>query len=156
MSTNNYLRTLAFFILALFITVTIGCDEDDVSPEVTIDQFEGTWKAKSMIITNNANADQSFAFIENGGEVRLAVLPGGRVRTWVEIDTFYDEWDAKLTLSGSTLTSVPEEETRPIQVHAFVLEGSTLTLTNVEDSFDFSFSGAPEVSATSVGVFELQ
>ena len=96
-----------------------------------------------------------FAFVENGGEVRLAVLPGGRVRTWVEIDTFYDEWDAKLTLSGSTLTSVPEEETRPIQVHTFVLEGSTLTLTNVEDSFDFSFSGAPEVSATSVGVFEL-
>jgi hypothetical protein len=156
MSTNNHLRNLTFLILALCITVTIGCDDDDVSPEVTIEQFEGTWKAKSMIFTNNADADQSFAFIENGGEVRFTVLPGGRVRTWVEIDTFYDEWDSQATLSGSTLTSVPVEETRPIQVITFLLDGGTLTMTNADDRFDFTFSGVAGVSATNVGVFERQ
>jgi hypothetical protein len=153
---NSVLRTLTLAILALFITSTIGCDDDDVSPELTIDDFEGTWKATSLVFTNNADSDQSFDLVENGGEARFVVLPGGRTRNWVEIDTFYDEWDALVTLSGSTLTSVPEEDIRPTKVHEFTFDGTTLELTDVDASFDFTFMGNPEVSATTVSIWERQ
>jgi hypothetical protein len=157
MATNYNLKYLAYLFLAITFTVNIGCDDDEeVSPKITMADFEGTWKATSLVFTNNANSDETFEFVANGGESRFVVLPGGRTRNWLEIDTFYDEWDALVTLSGSTLTSIPEEEVRPIGVYEFKLDGNSLELTNVDATFDFTHMGNPAVSATASGIWERQ
>jgi hypothetical protein len=51
-----------------------------------------------MVMTNNADSGQKFGFVENGGGIRFTLLENGGVRTWINIDPFSDDWDAKIRL----------------------------------------------------------
>ncbi len=86
----------------------------------------------------------------------MTVLTDGGVRTWVDVGDFSDEWDATLSVSGNTVTSTPVESSRPVRRFTFTMNGNTLTLTNTSEEFDFTLSGAAEVAATQVIVFERQ
>jgi hypothetical protein len=90
--------------------------------------------------------------ISNGGEVRVTVLANGGTRTWVEFDTFSDEWDSATTVNGSTLTSDPVEAGRPTRVWTFTLVNGTLTMTDAASEWDFTLTDATPVSATEVVV----
>lgn len=151
------LKSLKTLFLGFTIFLIISCsDKDEAGPENTINEFTGSWKATSAIFTNNSNSSEEFELIANGGEIRITVLDGGKARTWITIGNFSDEWDAQLTLAGNTIISSPVEEFRGVQSSEFILNGSILTLTNIDDSFDFTFTGTEEVSATSVIVFKKQ
>ena len=153
------MNSLKFLFLSLLIVTTFGCSKDDDSPEpdnsITIADFEGSWKASSAIFTNNSNASESLEFIGAGGEIRYTMLPGGNTRTWVEFQNNpVDEWDAEVTLgNNNTIISTPVEVTRPVETSTYDLGVNTFTFTNNSASFDFTLSGATEVSATSVIVF---
>ena len=129
-----------------------GCqkDKDQATPQYTIDDFVGSWIATSAEFTNNADPGQSFDLVANGGEIRFTMLPGGNTRSWVELGTFSDEWDSKMTMDGNTITSTPAETSRGVSVSTFEYDGTTLILTNTNSSFDFTLSANPEVSATFV------
>ena len=139
----------------MILIIGLGCskDDEDLTDHVTLADFEGSWIATSHVHTNNANASETFDMIANGGEIRFTALSGGRVRTWVTFDTFSDEWDALVTISGNKLTSRPAESTRPTVTYTFVMSENRLEMTNTDDSFDFTLSGAPEVATTAVSVF---
>lgn len=143
--------------LALTVMVAASCGSDGgTEPEgITIADLVGSWTATSQTFTNNSNSSETFDFIANGGETRMTVLAGGNARTWVDIDTYSDEWDAQLTLNGNTLTSTPVEASRPVRVYTITLNGSTLSVTNTSDAFDFPPEDAP-VSATLEMVMERQ
>ena len=149
------------FITASLVLFTVAaCSESeqvtaprDDSEGITISNLVGSWTASSHMFTNNANAGETYDLIANGGETRVTVLSGGGARTWVTFGPVSDEWDAQLTLAGSTLTSRPVEASRSVRNWRFTLEGNVLTLTDSDSGFDFTLSGAAEVPATEVVVF---
>ena len=142
--------------LGLIVASVISCDKNSVEPEpaITINNFVGSWNATSYVLTNNSNSSEVIDLIANGGELRFTMLDGGGVRTWITVGSFSDEWDsqAKLT-NSSTLVLTPVEAARGVNTFEFVLENNTLDLTNYNDSFDFTLTGATEVPATSVMIF---
>ena len=156
MTTNHFLKSAYIFCLGLLLATSYGCEDDNVQPKLDEDDFVGTWHATSAIHTNNEDAGQSFDLVEHGAELRFTVLEGGKVRTWITFGTYSDEWDASFTISDNVMTSLPVESSRGTSVFTFELDGEALTLTNVEDQFDFSLQGEPEVSTTSVSTFERQ
>jgi len=129
-----------------------GNDQPTEVNSLTINDLVGSWEAASVMYTSNAAPSQQFDLIANGGETRVTVLPGGGARTWVDFGAFHDEWDAQLTLNGSTLTSTPVEASRAVRQYDVVLEGSTLTLTDDNASFDFTLSDLPPTPAAEVAV----
>jgi len=130
-----------------------GGSPASATPAPTLNDFVGSWKASSVKYTNQADPTQTFDLVAAGGEVRFTMLTGGGTRTWVELGTFSDEWDAQVSVSGATVTSVPVESTRPTVVSTYTMVGGLLTLTDMSATFDFSLSGAPGVAATQVSVF---
>ena len=148
------LKTLIFGML---FTCLVSCDDDDAQPLPTISDFEGTWKAVELTMTNNEDSSQEFDFLENGGEARFTVLSNGGVRTWVTIDTFYDEWDGEIIIvDHNTVRNDPVENIRETQEMTYEFEGEKLRLINKNDVFDFTFSGAEGTSTTSDGLYERQ
>lgn len=142
-----------------FVTVLLlaACGSDggtDPDEGITMADLVGSWTASSQVYTNKADATETLDFIASGGEVRVTVLTGGRARTWVDFGSFSDEWDAQLTLNGNTLTATPAEASRPVQHFTFTLVGDVLTLTNDDDVFDFTLTGATAVAATTVTILE--
>lgn len=147
-------------LVAVAALLAIGCSESSTDPDpdggVTVADLVGSWTASSHTFTNNANSSESFDVVANGGETRTTVLSGGGHRTWFELGDFSDEWDAQLSISGTTLTSTPAEATRETVSWTFTLVGNTLTLTRSDSEWDFTLSGAAGVPATEVVVFVKQ
>jgi hypothetical protein len=145
-------------VLSVVLAVAACSDSEQVTgPEgITIEDLVGSWTASSHTFTNNADPGEALDLIANGGETRVTVLSGGGARTWVTFGEFSDEWDAQLTIAGGTVTSRPVEASRPVRTWTFTLVGNLLTLTDTDSEFDFSLSGAVEVSATEVVVFVRQ
>ncbi len=145
-------------VLAVTAVLATGCSDDGgtaVDP-ITIEDFVGSWSATSQVYTNDGDPSETFDLIANGGETRMTVLSHGGARTWIEFGTFSDEWDAQLTVSGNTLTSTPVEASRPVRHYTFVHDGDTVTLTDTDEAFDFTLTGADPVPAAMVVVLERQ
>lgn len=141
--------------LGLILVSILSCDKEEEEPTVTIADIAGSWKATSSVFTNKANANDEIDLISIGAELRFTMLDDGGVRTWFNLDTISDEWDSQAVLkNGSTLTLTPVEMERGVSTYELVLDENTLELTNENTSFDFTFSGAEEVPARSVAIFE--
>lgn len=155
---NCSTRTVFAFAVMLTAALSPACGDSDSESngpdaaggagQVTVDDFVGSWQASSAVFTNNADANEQYAVIENGGEMRMTVLTGGGARTWTTIGDTSDEWDAQLAVDGSTVTSTPVEATRLVRSYEFTLDGDALTLVNTNDEFDFTGTDATPVSAT--------
>lgn len=139
-------------VVSVVLLLAVGaCGGDDpTSAGLTIDDLVGSWTATSAVFTNNANASETFDVVDAGGEVRFTMLSGGNTRIWTDDGTTPDEFDAAVTLSGSTLTIDPVEAGRETAVFAITLAGNVLTMTDTDSEFDFTLSGATPVSATFV------
>lgn len=149
------MKVFNFIFLGLIAFSVLSCDKEEEEPTVTIADLAGSWKATSSVFTNKADANDEIDLISIGAELRFTMLENGGVRTWFTLDTLSDEWDSQAVLkNGSTLTLTPAEIERGISTFEFVLDENTLELTNEDTSFDFTLSGAEEVPATSVSVFE--
>lgn len=148
------MKIFSHLSLGLIIAFLLSCDKEEEAPAITIDDLVGSWKASSTVFTNNSNPAQFIDLIALGGELRFTMLDNGGVRTWLSIDTISDEWDSQAVITnGNTLTLTPVETDRGTNTYDFVLDNNTLELTNKNDSFDFTLSGASEVPATSVTIF---
>ncbi|TNE55562.1 MAG: hypothetical protein EP344_13240 [Bacteroidetes bacterium] len=152
------MKSLSLLFLSVLVISTFGCSKsDDAEPttQVTIKDFEGTWKATSATFTNNSNASESLEFIGAGGAIRYTMLSGGNTRTWVDFQNNpVEEYDAAVSVgSNSTLIFTPADTLRPVETFTYVLGNNTITLTNNNARFDFTLSGATPVAATSVVVF---
>jgi hypothetical protein len=148
----------SLLLTALVALIPAGCGDDAATgPEtITISDLVGSWTASSALYTAQANPAQQFDIVTAGGELRTTVLDGGGARPWLTLGDFNDEWDAALTLSGTTLTSTPVEASRPVRHYALALEGSLMTLTSNDATWDFTLSGAEGVAANQVIVFVRQ
>ena len=152
------MKLLKFIFLALVASFTFSCSSDDTDqiPQVTIKDFEGSWKASSAVYTNTSDASESVEFIGAGGEIRYTMLTGGqgRTRIWIEFQNNpIDEWDAIFSIGpDDTYKITPAEASRPVHTGTYSLGNNTITFTNNNDSFDFSNSGTL-VPASSVTVF---
>ncbi len=159
MNAKNNLTLVKALFFGLIAMCTISCDKDDVTPEdpaITISDLVGSWHAISVLHTNIADAKESFEMIENGGEVRITVLEHGGARTWIELGTYSDEWDAQITITGDhTLKSTPVETSRRNNTFTVELNDNVLTMTNLDSRFDFIGDGNL-VSTLAVSVFEKQ
>ena len=153
MNAHANLNLIKFLFFGLLIVVTTSCDKDEVTPSLSANDLVGSWEATSLVHTNNANSAQSFDMVENTAEISFTVLAGGKVRTWITFGTFHDEWDAQFSITDNILTTNPVETTREGATMSVVMEGNTVTLTNVNDSFDFTLMDEPAVATTSVGLF---
>ena len=148
------MATLRRFVPLCTLVALLGCGSDSTSPDgLSINDLVGSWIATSDLFTNNADAGETFDLVAEGGEARFTMLSGGGTRIWITLDTFSDEFDAAVTLSGTTLTIDPVEAGRETTTFEITLEGDVLTLTDVDSEFDFTLSDATPVSATEVAVF---
>ena len=144
--------------IALMLVALAGCGDDDPTGSsddaLTIEDFVGSWTGTSLVFTNNANPSESVDVIAEGAAaVRFTVLTGGGTRTWVDAGADSDEWDALVSISGNTMTSVPAESSRPTRTYTFTFVGGVLTLTDTNSEFDFTDTDATPVSATEVATF---
>ncbi|MCA6075032.1 hypothetical protein [Fulvivirga sedimenti] len=152
------MKRFEIIVLVFIVLFGFNCSSDDSepTPQVTIEDFEGSWIASSAIFTNKSNSSEVVNFIAAGGEIRYTMLPGGegRTRTWIEFQNNpVDEWDAIISLGpNKTYISTPAEAGRPVVTGTYEMGNNTITLTNSNDSFDFANSGNEE-PATSVIVF---
>jgi hypothetical protein len=147
-------RLLSLLALAAVFTSACGDSSSSTEPEgLTIADLVGSWGASSALFTNQANPSQKFDIIAAGGTLNITVLNSGGVRTWLEIGDVSDEWDAMLTLNGNQLTATPAEASRPTRHWTIEKNSNGFTLTSTDASFDFTLSGATEVSASEVVVF---
>lgn len=155
---------IAWMMLAL--SVACGGDEEgsqptfDAGPQVDagprIIDFLGTWSATSHVFTNNADTAETYGRIANGGETRMVVLAGGNTRTFVTQEGDESAYDGTLEVVGDVLRLTTNESPPRFWNWSFELNGSTLTLEDTEQEFDFTLSGAAPVSATENIVLELQ
>ncbi len=148
----------SFLLLVMGGVLTTACGSSSGTTDVqtiTINDFVGSWSATSEVFRNTANPSETFDLIGAGGDNRFTMLTGGAMRTWIDLATFHDEWDAQVTLNSdtNTLTATPVEASRPVMRYTFALDGNTLTLTSADAHFDFTLSGADGVPATVVAVF---
>lgn len=154
-------------LFALGLTAP-GCSDDtsevadpsDAGPRSdaavrTID-LVGTWTASAHIFTNNANPDESFDLVANGGETRMVVLNSGGARTFRNFNGTSDDFDAQLSIIDNILRATSVETPPRVWNWEFVLSGDTLTLDEPNQPFDFTMTGGPEVEASEHIVFELQ
>lgn len=149
------MKIFNYLFLGLILASTISCEKKEEEPALTIQDLAGSWNATSYMITNKSNALVSVDLIALGGELSFTMLENGGVRTWFVLESFSDEWDSQAVLTNSqTLTLTPVEAQRGVNTFEFVYDNNTLKLTNQNDSFDFTLSGAAEVPATSVTIFE--
>jgi hypothetical protein len=140
-----------FLLTGFIVAALVSCDKNEEETALTISDFVGSWNATSAVFTDNSNSNNIIDFIQIGGEIRFTMLDHGGVRTWVDLDTFSDEWDSQAVLTNSSiLTMTPTEATRSVITYEFILDDNILTLTNRNANFDFSLSGAAEVPATLV------
>ncbi|MGD2046235.1 MAG: hypothetical protein PVH96_08435 [Gemmatimonadota bacterium] len=144
----RHLHRAAVVVLLLALGACGG--DDPTSSGLTLDDLTGSWIATSALFTNNANSSETFDLVDTGGEIRFTVLAGGNTRIWIDDGTTSDEFDAVVTLSGSTLTIDPVEAGRDTDVFEITLVNNVLTMTNSDNNFDFTLSGATPVSATLV------
>ncbi|HSG46367.1 MAG TPA: hypothetical protein VLA43_01010 [Longimicrobiales bacterium] len=140
-------------LLFAMAVISSACGEGSTAPNtdetgLTVADLVGSWKASSLVFTNNANSTQQFDVVASGGELRTTILTDGRARTWLTVGDFSDEWDALLTLNGDQLTSTPAEATRPTQRWTVTMVGNQITLTRSDGEFDFTLSGADPVPAS--------
>lgn len=128
-------------VLSFAIALLAGCSDDSTDPDpVTVEDLVGSWTASSMIFSNTDGDEVNPVAL--GAELRVTVLTGGRARNWFTWGDIDDEWDALLSISGSTLTATPAEASRPTRSFSFTLDGSSLTLVDPNSEFDFSLTGA--------------
>jgi hypothetical protein len=160
LSTHRMTAVLFSFGAIASSLAIVGCSSDSpTEPEtetetgITLTDLVGSWIATSDVHTNNADASETFDLVGAGGEVRTTVLANGGARTWVTLGTFSDEWDAAVTIFGSTLSSDPVEAGRPTRVWQITLVNGVLTMTDDSAEFDFTMTGAAPVSTTEVVVF---
>jgi hypothetical protein len=141
--------SLLFFAMIAMLAVSCSDSPNEVETEtLTIADLVGSWIATSMMFTNKANTGETFDLVTNGGEHRITVLTGGGARFWVDFGTFHDEWDAKLTLNGNTLTSTPAEASRGVQKFTIEKTETGFTVINENTEFDFTLLGTTPVTAT--------
>ena len=122
--------------------------------KLAIGDFIGSWIASSAIFTDNANPENKVDLIAIGGEIRFTMQEGGKVRNWITMDSYSDEWDALARLTGSKeLTLTPAESSRGISVLEVEFKENELVLINRDSRFDFTLSNTTEIPATSVTTF---
>ncbi len=149
------MKIYTFLLLGLILATTLSCDKNEEETPISIDDLAGSWIAVSSVYTNNSNSENVIDLVTLGAEIRVTMLDNGGTRTWVTLDPFSDEWDSQAVITNNnTLTLTPVEAERGVNIFEFVLDNNTLELTNRDDSFDFTFTGASEVPATSVTLFE--
>ena len=146
-------------LLGLIAFTVINCSKEDSVidpiPEVTIANFVGSWKATTATFTNNSSSSEKVEFIAAGGAIRFTMLDHGGVRIWVDFqNNVVDEWDAQASLGDdNTIKMIPVETHRLQTLSTYELASGTITLTNTDDTFDFTLADAPQVSATSIITF---
>ncbi|MGD8361141.1 MAG: hypothetical protein PVJ04_06890 [Gemmatimonadota bacterium] len=145
-------RIITAVTVVFFAAACSGSDKETGPEAVTLADLVGSWTAASLAYTDNANPAQQFDLIAAGGENRVTVLPGGGARTWLDIGTFSDEWEAQLSISGDMLTSTPVEASRAVQRWTFSLDGDLLELTDTASEFDFTLADGEGIPATVVVV----
>lgn len=150
------MKLLKLILLSFLVSAFYSCSKEDInnSDAIELSDLAGSWIAISSVHTNNSNADEKFELVANGGEIRYTMFEDGRVRTWVDFESYKDEWDALATISNNIVTAVPEESSRGVQNYSLIKNGETFTWTNKNDKFDFTLQGATPVSTTSVTVFK--
>jgi hypothetical protein len=148
------MKKLNYLFFGLILASAMSCDKKEEESAVTIDDIVGSWKATSSVFTNNADPSEVADLIAIGGELRFTMLNDGGVRTWFELDTISDEWDSQAVITNNIMTLTPAEPDRGINTFEFELDNNTLELSNSSASFDFTLSGADEVPASSVTMFE--
>jgi len=156
MNTYSSLRKLTLLLAALLLIALPGCNKDDdevATPQYKVSDFVGSWIATSLVQTSQADPARQLDMVAIGGEIRFTILSGGGTRTWIEMGAFSDEWDALIRVNGNKVTSTPEEAARGVRVYEIEYDGTTLKMTNKNDTFDFSLTGDSFEPTISVGTF---
>jgi len=153
-------RYLLLFVLTISLTSCDSSsssdndnDNDNGSSSITIQDLVGSWEATSHVFTNASDSNQSIDTIGLGEELDITILANGGVRTWHTLGDFSDEWDAMISISGSTLKTTPVETTRASGEFTIIVNGNTFTLTDNSSEFDFTLSDGAPVAAREVITF---
>ncbi len=124
-------------VLGAMLVSIVGCGD---STGLTAEDLEGTWNATSIVYTNNANSTESVDIVQtDGASFTMTVSASGTV------STLFDDGQGSTDSDSGTLSSDGSSITLGGDVFQAVRSGDQLTLTNVDESYDF---GSGSVSAT--------
>lgn len=141
-----YRRSFLTHALGLSLALFLGaCSGDGTGPAKGIEPLVGSWRARTLLMTNQANPTIQVDLIEEGATFTLSILSTGQYSaslsafgaSIVEVGT--------VEVIGNQVTITPTNPAGPPLVSIWSFQGSTLVLDG-ESEFDFNQDGITEAS----------
>ena len=141
--------------IALLASVAVGCSDSAAGPgSATPADLVGVWIANAYTVTNVANTSQSVNLSDMGFTITITFTE----TTYAGVASFpgelAEDFSGTYTIDGQTLILNESGQGTP-DIMAYILSGSTLTLSGDDDEYDFDEDGQEE-SATWVMVMDKQ
>ncbi len=144
--------------IALLASVALGCSDSAAGPgpngEATPALLAGTWVGSSYVVTSVANSSLSADLFDMGMTLTLTFTE----TDYTGVSTFPGDPDENFsgtyTISGLVITTVEVGIPDP-EVFGYTLVGSLLTMSGVDETYDFDNNGVEE-PATFVMILNKQ
>ena len=144
--------------IALLASVALGCSDSAAGPgpagEATPALLVGTWVGSSYIVTSVANTSLSADLFDMGMTLSIVFTE----TDYTGVSTFPGDPDENFsgtyTISGLQITTVEVGIPDP-EVFTYSLVGSVLTMSGVDETYDFDNDGVEE-PATFVMILNKQ
>lgn len=121
----------------------LGCSEDPNQPDREIAPLVGTWRGRSMVLTNRANPQVRVDLIAQGAVFTLAVVGNGTYSATLSLFGQTNVETGTIAVRGNRVTITPTLPPGPPTTGTWKLEGTTLLLEG-QTEFDFDLDGVRE------------
>jgi hypothetical protein len=136
-------------LLLLLLPFLLSCSDDGSGPGDELAALVGTWKATSLVMTNQANPEISLDLVEQGANFTLSILSTGQYSASLTAFGVTHTEVGTVEVSGDHVTIAPTTPPGPAIVGFWSLQGESLILDG-ESEFDFNQDGEEEPSLTHI------
>lgn len=138
------MRRLVMSVALVGLTVWApGCSGDPSKPEGELAPLVGTWRGRSMVLTDRGNPQVQVDLIAQGAVFTLSVVGNGTYSATLSVFGQTNVETGTISVKGNRVTITPTLPPGPPTTGTWRLEGSTLLLEG-ETEFDFNLDGVRE------------
>jgi len=139
------IRSLSQTLTLLFALLAMSCSDNGTGPDKDLAPLVGTWRANTLVHTNQANPSISVDLLDLGATFTLSILSTGQYSASISGPGILGTELGTITVSGNEVTITPTSPEGPPQLSIWSFQGSALVLDG-ESAFDFNQDGETEPS----------
>lgn len=127
------------------LLLLLSCSDGGSGPGNELEPLLGSWKATSLVMTNQANPEISLDLLEQGAEFVLSILSTGQYSASLTAFGLTHTEVGTVEVSANQVTIAPTSPVGPALNATWSIQGGSLVLDG-ESSFDFNQDGEEEPS----------